>query len=199
MEARWALALVLATSAPLVTVAAKPKTIALIPVGGADTATLAAIAPTIATAFGASVVVADAVTVPAAAYDSRRGQYLSTAILDALAPVRRREWSRLLGAADVDLYVPDLNFVFGEADSRRGIAVFSMARLHAGTDEEGKALFLRRAATEAIHELGHTHGLGHCRDTRCVMWFSNRLVESDRKGTGFCPVHAAQLAAALAR
>ena len=74
-----------------------------------------------------------------------RRQFRSTAILDVLARVRRPEWERLLGVADVDLFVPELNFVFGEADSRRGVAVFSLARLET-TD---RALFLRRAATEA--------------------------------------------------
>jgi archaemetzincin len=175
----------------------KPRTIALCPIGRVSLPTLAAIASTIATAFGASVVIGDAVSLPEAARDSGRRQYLSTALLDVLASARRPEWDRLLGVADIDLYVPDLNFVFGEADSRRGLAVFSLARLRAGADDEGAALFLRRAATEAIHELGHTYGLGHCRDRRCVMWFSNTLAESDGKGTAFCPAHAAQLAAAL--
>jgi predicted Zn-dependent protease len=41
-----------------------------------------------------------------------------------------------LGVTDVDLYVPDLNFVFGEADAKRGVAVFSIARLYA-TDRDG--------------------------------------------------------------
>jgi archaemetzincin len=140
------------------------------------------------------VVTAPAVPLPAA-YDPRRRQHRSTLILDALARARRPEWERLLGVADVDLFVPDLNFVFGEADTRRAVAVFSLARLRAGPDN----LFRRRAATEAIHELGHTWSLGHCRDAHCVMWFSNTLAESDRKGTRFCPVHAAELARARGR
>ncbi|PYQ40255.1 MAG: hypothetical protein DMF77_18950, partial [Acidobacteria bacterium] len=195
----WALAALLAFPAPPFEVAmVKPTTIALRPLGRASPSTLAAIASTIAAAFGASVVIGDVLSLPEAARDSGRGQYLSPALLDVLASARRPEWDRLLGVADVDLYVPDLNFVFGEADSRRGVAVFSLARLHAGPDDEGARLFLRRAATEAIHELGHTYGLGHCGDRRCVMWFSNTLAESDGKGTAFCPAHAAQLARARA-
>jgi archaemetzincin len=115
-----------------------------------------------------------------------------TRLLDALASAKRPQWERLLGIAGVDLYVPELNFVFGEADPRRGVAVFSLSRLRAGADE---VLFLRRAATEAIHELGHTYGLSHCADPTCVMWFSNTLAESDRKGTRFCPRHAREIAA----
>lgn len=51
-------------------------------------------------------------------------------------------------------------------------------------------VFLRRAATEAIHELGHAYGLGHCREPHCVMWLSNTLAERDQKGTSSCPAHA---------
>ena len=48
------------------------------------------------------------------------------------------------------------------------------------------ALFLQRAVKEAVHELGHTCGLGHCRNPRCVMFFSNTLHDTDVKGPGFC-------------
>jgi predicted Zn-dependent protease len=44
---------------------------------------------------------------------------LSTAFLDVLARAKQRDWERLLGVTGVDLYVPRLNFVFGEADPRQ--------------------------------------------------------------------------------
>jgi len=37
-----------------------------------------------------------------------------------------------------------------------------------------------------LHELGHTCGLGHCRDPRGIMFFSNTLHNTDMKGPGFC-------------
>jgi archaemetzincin len=37
-----------------------------------------------------------------------------------------------------------------------------------------------------VHELGHTVGLPHCSDSRCVMHFSNCLEDTDQKGTSFC-------------
>ena len=86
-------------------------------------------------------------------------------------------------------------FVFGEADDSTGVAVISLARLRP-RGERGvyaDALLRRRASTEAIHEVGHCKGLRHCDDDRCVMWFSNTVAESDRKGIELCARHAREL------
>jgi archaemetzincin len=169
---------------------------ALMPLGGpelSDDAVVAAVISLVREAFAASVVAVPAVPLSEDAYNPSREQYHSTVLLNTLTRHKRAEWSRLLGITDVDLYTPDLNFVFGQADARRGVAVFSVARLHT----PDRKRFVRRAATEAIHELGHTYGLQHCHDPRCVMWFSNTLAESDRKGTRFCQTHASELRLAL--
>ena len=44
----------------------------------------------------------------------------------------------------------------------------------------------RRTVTEVLHELGHVFGLDHCERIDCVMWFSNTLVQTDRKDLQFC-------------
>jgi archaemetzincin len=170
---------------------AKKPLIAVVVIGDASHAPLEALEPILRETFGVGIVELSPLALPSSSWNAPRRQYLSTKLLDVLASVKKREWERLLGIADVDLYVPELNFVFGEADPRRGVAVFSTARLRAGADD---ALLLRRAATEAVHELGHTYGLSHCSDPTCVMWFSNTLSESDRKGTRFCQAHARELA-----
>jgi archaemetzincin len=179
--------------------ATERRVIAVAPVGDAPRDAVSLLLPTLRETFGAEVVIAPAVPLPSTAYDRRRRQHLSTALLDALARARRPGWDRLLGVADVDLFVPELNFVFGEGDPNRGVAVFSLQRLRAEGEASGPELLARRAATEAIHELGHSFGLGHCQDARCVMWFSNSLAETDRKGTRFCAAHAAELRRLMAR
>jgi archaemetzincin len=166
--------------------------IAVAPVGGAPVDVVARLLPVVRETFGGDAVIVPGLPLPPAAYDRRRRQHLSTALLDTLARARRPEWDRLLGVADVDLFVPELNFVFGEGDPERGVAVFSLQRLR-GEGDAGRDLFERRAATEAIHELGHAYGLTHCQRARCVMWFSNSLAETDRKGTRFCRAHASEL------
>jgi archaemetzincin len=170
------------------------RPLALTTVGPADGSIMQTLAPILKEAFG-EVSVVEAISLPKDAYDASREQYHSTVLLDALAKHKRPEWERLLGITDVDLFTHDLNFVFGEADARRGVAVFSLARLHTADRKR----FVHRAATEAIHEVAHTYGLGHCSDARCVMWFSNTLDETDRKGTRFCGAHAKALRQKIGR
>ncbi len=122
----------------------------------------------------------------APAYDAERKQYLSSRLLAALGKAEQN--SRVIGIADVDLYVPRLHFVFGEADVLSGTAIVSLYRLRQeyyglAPDE---ALFLERATKEIVHEVGHTFGLGHCPDIRCVMHFSNCLADTDLKEVHFC-------------
>lgn len=121
------------------------------------------------------------------AYNPSRKQYLSTTLLSTLGAPEKGE--RALGIVDVDLYVPGLNFVFGEADMSSGVAIISLFRLrqeHYALPPDRK-LFLERAIKEAIHELGHTYGLGHCGDSMCIMYFSNTLTDTDKKQAAFCP------------
>ena len=61
---------------------------------------------------------------------------------------------------------------------------------------EDPDLYRRRALTECVHELGHTWGLRHCRDARCVMHFSNSLLDTDTKGAAFCSRCTRRLGAA---
>jgi archaemetzincin len=120
------------------------------------------------------------------AYNPERKQYFSSKLLALLGKAGREE--RVIGIADVDLYVPRLNFVFGEADIASRTAIVSLCRLRQeyyglAPDE---ALFLERATKEIVHELGHTFGLGHCPNNKCVMHFSNSLADTDLKEAHLC-------------
>lgn len=119
-------------------------------------------------------------TIEAPSYNPQRRQYNAEILLDR---VRLAPGHCVLGVTSRDLYVAGLNFVFGLADNPGKAALISLHRLHAGTD---KGAFRARLVKEAVHELGHTRGLGHCADARCVMAFSNSLTDTDRKGKGFC-------------
>lgn len=140
-------------------------------------------------AFAAEVMSGGEIQVPAAAYAPGRRQYLAETFLPLLAPFRQTGQDLVLGITAVDLYVPGLNFVFGLADARQKAAVISLARLKPEFyGQKGvPQLFNERALKEAVHELGHLLGLGHCARPSCIMFFSNSLLDTDRKGPGFCP------------
>ncbi len=63
------------------------------------------------------------IPVPAGSYDPRRRQYRAEAFLSVLIPYRSGRNGLVLGVTGVDLFVPELNFVFGLADFRQKCAV----------------------------------------------------------------------------
>lgn len=122
------------------------------------------------------------------AYNPQRKQYLSSKLIASLNASKKGRDEKVIGIADVDLYAPGLNFVFGEANTSSGTAIISLCRLrqeYYGLPPH-KNLFLGRAAKEIVHELGHTFGLGHCSNAKCVMHFSNSLADTDWKEVNFC-------------
>ena len=138
----------------------------------------------------AEVLVEKGELLPREAYDEKRQQYLSLPLLALLTAIRTRDKGdrKILGIMDEDVYTPGLNFIFGQADPATGVAMISLKRLHQsfyGLPED-ESLLLERALKEAVHEIGHLLGLGHCPDPRCVMHFSNSLGDTDRKGFRFC-------------
>ena len=128
------------------------------------------------------------VRVPESSYSADREQYSAEVIVEKIMEKMRIDAEKLLCVVDVDLFVPGLNFVFGLAAGNT--ALISLARLRPEYygEKKNEYLFRERALKEAIHELGHTFGLQHCPHIRCIMHFSNRLVDTDIKGPGFCEV-----------
>ena len=110
-------------------------------------------------------------SIPPSAYDAKRGQYHSVEMMKMLAQQAPRDASRVLGVTDVDLAIPMLSFLFGQAQFDGPIAVVSLRRLHQefyGLPPQ-ESLLRERTVKEVLHELGHTFGLAHCSDSTCAM------------------------------
>ena len=129
-----------------------------------------------------------ALEIPDDAFDPQRKQYASTPVLREIVATAPADTKKILGVVDVDLCVPILTFVFGRAQMNGKAAVVSLFRLrqeYYGLTPNPD-LLRARASKEAMHELGHTFGLTHCADCRCVMYLSNSVRNIDIKARDFC-------------
>jgi archaemetzincin len=162
--------------------------IALVPIGEIDSKVLEFLKTSLTERFKEEVVVESRIESPASAYNPKRNQYHATPIVRLISD-SISGYNKVLGVIAFDLWVPGLNFVFGEAEGIGGGAcIISLIRLRQefyGLPPD-TSLFYERALKEAVHELGHLYGLLHCGNPRCVMHFSNSLRDTDYKGSDFC-------------
>lgn len=121
-------------------------------------------------------------------YNPARRQYDGDRLLHNIPLCTNSGYTKLIGLFRVDLYIPILTYIFGQAILGRNCAVASVYRLRnelygLKQDEE---LLLSRTVKEVIHELGHTFGLIHCHSTTCVMRSSTYVEDIDLKDAAFC-------------
>lgn len=164
--------------------------ISLVPIGLADHAYLAALGRYVSDTFHLQTRT-DALEISLQdAFDPNRKQYNSSLLLKQLIASPPREAEKILGVVDVDLFIPILTFVFGEAQLKGIGSVVSLHRLHSqfyGLPED-RELTTERLVKEAIHELGHTFGLIHCSQPQCVMNSSTYVENIDQKPAELCPL-----------
>jgi archaemetzincin len=162
--------------------------LAVAPVGSAPEEVLCAAEAALHAAFALPVGRAGAIDEPARAFSEERRQWSSAAFLEAMLPLVPRSATRLLGVTERDLFVPVLSFVYGQAQLGGTVAVVSLARLRPEFQGLPAApeVLARRAAAEAVHEVGHTFGLVHCPDRRCPMSLSIDLPDLDGKTATPC-------------
>jgi archaemetzincin len=123
-------------------------------------------------------------------FDLQRLQYNSSRILLQILSNPPADAVKILGVVNVDLFIPMLTFVFGEAQLKGIASVVTLHRLNNkfyGLPED-RRLHTERLVKEAIHELGHNFGLIHCNNQECVMKSSTYVEDIDQKSHEMCAV-----------
>lgn len=121
------------------------------------------------------------------AMDTVRNQYHSTQILEKLENISPPGAVKVVAITDVDLFIPILTYVYGEAQLGGKACIISTHRLNEDLSlAPSPEIFRIRVAKEAIHELGHTFNLQHCPDHTCIMHYCRKVADVDRKSDHLC-------------
>jgi archaemetzincin len=121
-------------------------------------------------------------------YDAGRRQYNGDKLLMAIDTMFSLDSSKTMGLFNVDLFIPILTYIYGQAylGGRTGVAsLYRLSNELYGMEADDNLLF-DRFKKEVIHELGHTFGLIHCHVPTCVMRSSTYVEEIDQKDAGLC-------------
>lgn len=171
------------------------RSLDLLPIGDLPPGMLQSLAPALANTFGMACEILPQSLAPKFALHAERRQYHSSELLHRMQDYLRPVTWRCLGVAAVDLYIPILTFVFGEAQMGGPCAIVSTYRLR--QEFYGLAadrnLFLERLLKESVHEIGHTLDLTHCEDYRCAMAPSHAVEWIDLKESALCANCAARI------
>jgi len=121
------------------------------------------------------------------AFDSGRNQHLSTSILRHLEKSAPPFAMKVIAITKVDLFIPILTHVYGEAQLGGKACVVSSYRLkdHISVAHP-EVIFKQRVVKEAVHELGHTFNLRHCKEHVCIMHYCRTELDVDRKSDQLC-------------
>jgi archaemetzincin len=138
--------------------------------------------------FGLPVVVKEGFLEMEEFFDTVRGQYNANSLLQKIENTFATEDSKVIAVFNIDLFIPILTYIFGQAFLNGKAAISSTYRL---TNEryglpKSDTILLERLKKEVIHELGHTFGLIHCHDPRCVMRSSTYVEDIDQKSHRLC-------------
>ena len=137
----------------------------------------------LAKAFNTEIFLGPSARLPSNLVNTYRNQYYGERVLAWVSEVFGGRGDVILGIVEGDAYVEGLNFIFGLSSPTLRTALIFTSRLKIFA---GEGLLQERVLKEVMHELGHVFGLRHCPNSRCVMSFSNSVIDVDRKSWRYC-------------
>ncbi len=121
-------------------------------------------------------------------YAPTRKQYDANKLIKFLEQQSDVKALKTMCLCQVDLFIPILTYIFGQAVYKGKTGIASIYRLKnepygIKSDDD---LVLDRFRKVVIHELGHTFGLIHCQVPSCVMRSSTYVEDLDQKKIHLC-------------
>jgi len=166
----------------------KKKGISLVSYGQFEKEILEKVAHEIEIEIGLPVQIMAGYTDLSASFDPSRRQYDANQLLKLVDSSSKSNALKTIGLFQVDLFIPILTYIFGQAIFKGKTGIVSSYRLkneQYGLPED-KSLLFERFVKVVIHELGHTFGLIHCHVPSCVMRSTTYVEEIDQKKPYFC-------------
>jgi archaemetzincin len=121
-------------------------------------------------------------------YNPTRRQYDGNKLIKLLDSMSEPDSLKTIGLFRVDLFIPILTYIFGQAVFKGKTGIVSIYRLkneQYGLKKDDN-LLLDRFTKVVNHELGHTFGLAHCYVPNCVMRSSTYIEDIDQKNPALC-------------
>lgn len=138
--------------------------------------------------FSVPAVLNEPLPVPQGCYNEQKRQFDAVKILKWLFDKRPEDALAYVAVMERDLYVENLNFVFGIGSFNERVGVYSIIRFRSAYPT-----LIRRAMATLTHEIGHILSMEHCIFYECLMCGSNSLAESDRRPVHLCPICLSKL------
>lgn len=166
----------------------KKQKILLISFGQFENELLTELADSVRSRFGCKVKTTVSFSELGKFYDPARRQYDANLLLSHINSEYASEHTKAIGLFRVDLFIPILTYIIGQAVYKGNAGLVSIFRLKNelyGLKRDDNLLF-ERFIKEIIHELGHTFGLTHCFSPSCVMRSGVYVEDVDQKDSTFC-------------
>ncbi len=169
--------------------------IVVVPLGEVDFTLVNQLATEVGPVFNRSVDILKGMKLPEEAHNVVRNQYYAQVLLSKLERAKANSREKVIAVCEEDLYLPDDTFVLGHADVLSGTAVVSLYHIRQefyGLPEDERKVY-PRLFKEALHQMAHLFNLTECRNSKCVNYYSQIMLDIDNKEAKFCDICRRQL------